>query len=108
MSWRSAQSRLKGGRTSHKHARHVLVTTGHGDHTVQPMTTSGRLDLIRDEVARLEGIRHSASTHADTVADADSAKLVAYDASILKRLFDTLAKTKEMPVTAVRHKHTGR
>jgi hypothetical protein len=66
------------------------------------MTACGGLDLIRDEVPRLKGIRHSAGAHADSIANADSAELVANQVSLHNGLFDTLAQTEQMSVTSGR------
>jgi hypothetical protein len=56
---RSAESR--GGKplrrkryTDHKGSRHVLVATGDDDHSVEPMSSSGGLDLVSNEVSGLE------------------------------------------------------
>ena len=46
------------------------------------MTASSGLNLVSDEVPRLEGVGHPASAHTDAVADAYCAKLVGYDTSI--------------------------
>jgi hypothetical protein len=46
------------------------------------MTTCSCLDLVRDEVARLQRIRHSSSAHADTVAHTDRSELVANETRV--------------------------
>jgi hypothetical protein len=58
------------------------------------VAASGGLDLIRDEVPRLEGIRHSTRAHTDAVTDADGAKLVPDHTGIDYGLFYTLTKTE--------------
>ena len=52
----------------HHASGHVLVTARDDNHSVQPMTSSSSLDLIRDEVPRLQGVRHARRPHADTIA----------------------------------------
>ena len=64
------------------------------------MPTSSRLDLVCDEVAGLERVRHAAGAHADAVADADGAKLVAYDVGGGERGFYFLAETEEVLVAS--------
>lgn len=64
------------------------------------MTTGGSLDLIGDEIPRLEGVRHATRAHTDAVADSDGAKLVPNHASIHDGLFYTLTETKQMTVAS--------
>jgi len=64
------------------------------------MASSSGLDLIRNEVPRLEGIRHPTRAHTDTVTDANGAKLVSNHSGIGDGLFYTLTETKQMTVTS--------
>lgn len=64
------------------------------------MSPRGRLDLIRDEVSRLEGEGHAAGAHADTVADADGAELVAYYVGFCEGGLDALAEGEEVAVAS--------
>jgi len=65
------------------------------------MTSGCCLYLICNQVARLEGVGHSAGAHADTVADTDGTKLVAYDTRLCERGFDLLTETKKMFVASL-------
>jgi hypothetical protein len=48
------------------------------------MVPSSRgFNLVRNEVARLQGVRHSAGTHANAIADADRPELVANEVRIV-------------------------
>jgi len=46
------------------------------------MAASSSLNLVGDEVPRLERVGHPASAHTDAVTDAYCAELVGYDTSI--------------------------
>lgn len=81
-------------RTSHKNTRHVLVAPRDNDHAIKPMAASSSLNLVSDEVPRLEGVGHPASSHADAVTDAYCAKLVAYDTSGRERSLGTLSQAQ--------------
>jgi len=65
------------------------------------MATGSSLDLICNEVSRLEGIRHSARAHTDAVTDAHSAKLVSNHTSVDNGFFYTLTKTEQMAVAPI-------
>ena len=69
-------------RTSHKDTRHVFIAPGDNDHAIEPMTASSGLNLVGNEIPRLEGVGHPASTHTDAITDAHCAELVGYDTSI--------------------------
>lgn len=69
-------------RTSHEDTGHVFVAPGYNDHAIEPMAASSGLNLVSDEVPRLERVGHPASAHTDTVTDAYCAELVGYDTSI--------------------------
>lgn len=86
--------------TGHHNARHILVATRNDDHAIEVMSASGGLDLISDQVAGLEGVGHAAGAHANAIADADGAKLVADDARVLERGFYFLTKTKKVLVAS--------
>lgn len=43
--------------TYHQGTRHVLVTSGNDNHTIEPVSSSGGLDLVSDKVSRLKLIR---------------------------------------------------
>jgi len=87
--------------TGDENAWHILVATRNDNHSIEVVAASGGLDLISDQVARLERVGHAACAHADTVADADSAKLVANDARVCERGFYFLTKTEEVLVTSL-------
>lgn len=76
--------------TSHKNTRHIFVASRDHNHTIEPMTAGSSLNLIGDEVPRLKGVGHAASSHTDSVTDAYGAKLVAYNTSIRERSFGAL------------------
>ena len=63
------------------------------------MAAGSSLDLICNQVPRLEGIGHSARAHTDTVANANGAKLIPNHAGIDNGLFYTLTETEQMAVT---------
>ena len=88
--------------TGHENAWHVLVAARNDNHSIEVVTTSGSLDLISNQVAGLEGVGHAACAHADTVADANSAKLVPNDVRVCERGFYLLTKTEEVLVTSFR------
>jgi len=71
------------------------------------MTSSSGLDLIRNEVPRLKGIRHSTRAHTDSVADANGAKLVANHSGIGDGLFYALTETKQMTVASKPNKRVS-
>ena len=79
--------------TRHQDSRHVLVATRYDDHTIEPMSSCCRLNLIRDQVPRLQGVGHSAGTHADPVAHTDGTKLVSDDSLFRERSLDMLSET---------------
>jgi hypothetical protein len=81
-------------RTGHKDTRHVFVAPRNDDHAIKPMTASSSLDLVSDEVPRLEGVGHPAGSHTDAITDAYCTELVAYDASVGERSFSTLSQTQ--------------
>jgi len=58
------------------------------------MATSSSLDLVSDEVPRLEGVGHPTSSHTDAVTDTYCAELVAYDTSIGERRLGTLSQAQ--------------
>ena len=87
--------------TGHENTGHVLVATRNSDHSIQMMATSCRLDLIGDEVSRLERVPHPRSTHANTIAHADCAELVTNNSGIHERLFNCLPKLEDMFVAPV-------
>lgn len=64
------------------------------------MASGSGLDLIRNEVPRLEGIRHSTRAHTDAVADANGAKLIPNHSGIGDGLFYALTETKQMTVAS--------
>ena len=85
------------------------------------MTPSSSLDLIRDEVPRLQRVRHARRPHADTIAanmhlstwpgahkrvhlgdvpDTDSAKLISDNPSINYRFLYMLTEAKQMLVAS--------
>lgn len=64
------------------------------------MTAGGGFDLVGYQVAGLEGVGHSTGAHADAVADADSAELVANDGSIFEGGFDLLTQAEEVFVAS--------
>ena len=66
------------------------------------MATGSGLDLICDEVSRLEGIRHSTRAHADAVTDSNGAKLIPNHTSVDYGPFYTLTKTEQVTVTSGR------
>ena len=80
--------------TSHKNTGHIFVASWDNDHTVKPMTAGSRLNLIGDEVPRLKGVGHAASSHTDPVTDAYCAKLVAYNTSIRERSLGALTQAQ--------------
>lgn len=90
----------KWGLTGHENARHVLVATGDGDHTIQVVATSSSLDLVGNEVSRLERVPHSSSTHADSVANSNGAELVANQSRLDQGRLDFLAQPEEMFVAS--------
>jgi hypothetical protein len=77
-------------RTSHEDTRHIFVAPRNNDHTVEPMSAGSRLDLIGNEIPRLERIGHPTRSHADAITDAYCSELVANDAHIRERNFSTL------------------
>lgn len=72
------------------------------------MAPRGGLHLVRDEVTRLERVRHPAGAHADPVAHADGAKLVADEVRLGQRGLDALAQAQEMAVASERGGQLGR
>ena len=64
------------------------------------MPTSRRLDLVRNEVSRLQRIGHPARAHADPVADSAGAELVADYVCVEERFFDALAQAEDVLVTS--------
>lgn len=90
----------KNGRTGDHDTGHVFVAARDDDHAVKVVAAGCGLDLVCDEVAGLERVRHAAGAHADAVADADGAKLVAYDARGRERCFDFLAQAEEVLVAS--------
>ena len=58
------------------------------------MTAGSRLNLIGNEVPRLKGVGHAASSHTDPVTDTYCAKLVAYNASIRERCLGALTQAQ--------------
>ena len=61
----------------HEGSGHVLVTTGYDDHSIEPMTTGGGLDLIGDEITGLQRVAHSECSHGDSIGYTDGTELVA-------------------------------
>ncbi len=59
-------------RTCHQHAGHVLVTAGDDDHSIKPVAARSTFDLVRNEVAGLEGVGHGTGAVADAVAARDT------------------------------------
>ena len=92
--------RVKEGLTGHENAWHILVASRNDNHAVEVVSASSGLDLISDQVAGLEGVGHAACAHANTIADADGAKLVADDVSVFERGFYFLTETEEVLVTS--------
>jgi len=58
------------------------------------MTAGSSLNLIGDEVPRLEGVGHPASSHTDAITDAYCAELVTYDTSIRERSLGALSQAQ--------------
>jgi hypothetical protein len=56
------------------------------------------LDLVCDEVARLERVTHPARAHRDTVRDANRAELVSNEVGVSERAFYALTEAKEVPI----------
>ena len=92
--------RRRKGRTGDHDTGHVFVAAGDDDHAVKVVAAGSGLDLVCNEVAGLERVRHAAGAHADAVADADGAKLVAYDVGGGERGFYFLAETEEVLVAS--------
>lgn len=64
------------------------------------MTSCSRLNLVRDEVSRLQGIGHPSSTHANTVANTNRTKLVSNNPGFRQGLLDLLTQTKKMAIAS--------
>ena len=55
----------------HDATRHVFVTTTDGDEAIHAFASDHRLDGVRDDFARHEGILHPLGAHGDAVGDGD-------------------------------------
>lgn len=64
------------------------------------MTSGSGLDLVSNQVARLERVRHRIGAIANSVADTDGTELVTNEVSILERGFDLLAKAQQVLVAS--------
>jgi hypothetical protein len=86
---------------SHESSRHVLVASRNDDHTIEPMSTGGGLDLVGDEVSRLQRVAHTESSHRNAIRHSDGTELVTDQTSTGHRILDTLTKTQNVLVAAV-------
>lgn len=86
--------------TGHQHARHILIAPRQHDHPVEPVRSCGGLDLIRDEVPRLERVGHAVGAHTNTITDADGTELVANQSGFRDGLLDAGAEGEEMFVAS--------
>ena len=85
---------------SHQGSGHVLVTSGNDDHSVQPVSTGGGLDLVSDEVSRLQRVTHAKGSHRDAVRHSNGSELVPDEAGTGHRVLDALTETQNVLVAA--------
>lgn len=78
-----------------------LVTTRNDNAAIEPVASRCRFNAIGNEVSARQAIAHSGGAHANAVAHADRAKLVARQTGLLNGLFDALTETEKMRVARV-------
>lgn len=71
------------------------------DHSIQPVTTSSRLDRVSNEIPRLKRVAHAKRSHRDSVRDSYCAELVASDARASKGSLDAVSEVEDVLVAAV-------
>lgn len=78
-----------------------FVTAWHDDHAIQVVASSSSLDLVGDEVSRLERVHHAAGAIANTIADSNCSVLVPNEVCFCERVFDASTKVEEVLVASV-------
>ena len=78
-----------------------FVTAWHDDHAIEVVASSSSLNLVGDEVSRLERVHHAAGAIANTIADSNGSKLVPNKVCFYERVFDASTEVKEVTVASV-------
>ena len=82
-------------------ARHIFVATRNRDQPIIPLSTHNRFDGIRDQVSRLQRVRHAIGSHADPIADTDRIETHADHIERLHRFLDLTSQVQQMHVARV-------
>ena len=89
--------------SSHRHdaAGHVFIAAGDGNIGIVPLCGHDGFDAVRDDVARLQRVRHAVGPHGDPVADPDRIEPHPPEACGIDPLFDFFSKLVEVHIARV-------